>query len=97
MGKYYRGYILCRLGQIGTEWEVVEKVLKLAPEDAAEDWKITYASPVYGMWDLIVEVSFSKLAELDTVVTFLRHREEFRDKIEETSTLVSSKPNYPLE
>lgn len=93
---YYRGYILARLSAIGEEWSIVEKIIELKPKSAEEDWEITYASPVYGMWDIIVEVSFSKLAELDTVVTFLRHEEDFRDRIEETSTLVTSKPNYPL-
>lgn len=97
MAKFYRGYVLARLAQIGTEWDIVENALHLKPTESDEDWEITYASPVYGMWDLIIEVSFTQLAHLDTVVTYLRNNEAFRDKIEETSTLVSSRPNYPLE
>ncbi len=60
---YYRGYILNRLKVIGTEWEVVKKLTNLKSSDPDENWKITYATPVYGGWDVIVECSFSKLKE----------------------------------
>ncbi|GAB4325234.1 MAG: hypothetical protein Kow0069_31160 [Promethearchaeota archaeon] len=96
MGKYYRAYVLCRLARIGTEWEVVEAVLKLKPKEG-EDWKVTYATPVYGMWDLLIELSYTHQSQVDTVVTFVRNNPEFRDKIEETTTLLGSRQNYPLD
>ena len=89
---FYRGYLLVRLARIGTEWDITNKMMNL--EDPEKNWEITYASPIYGPWDLIVEISFKKLEHLDTVVTKLRADDETRDYIEETSTLVSSKPNY---
>lgn len=92
--KYYRGYILARLSKIGAEWDVVNGVIGKRKDDS---WIITYASPVYGNWDLIVEVSFSQLEELDEIVTEIRTDEKFKDVIEETTTLVSSRPNYPLD
>jgi DNA-binding Lrp family transcriptional regulator len=92
MQKCYRGYVLARLSRIGTEWEITEKVMNLK----ANTWEITYATPIYGAWDLIIEVSFEKLEDLDVVVTQIRSDESIRESIEETTTLVSSKPNYPL-
>ena len=73
---YYRGYILIRLKVIGTEWEVVKKLTNLKSSDPDENWKITYATPVYGGWDVIVECSFSKLKDLDKIVTFCRVDDE---------------------
>jgi hypothetical protein len=96
-GKYYRGYIIFRLAKIGTEWQVVNKLMKMKSEDNGQEWKVSYATPIYGAWDLIAEVSFSKLENLDVVVTSIRMDEEVKDFIEETTTLVSSKPNYPLD
>jgi len=95
--KYYRGYILFRLSKIGTEWELVKKLMKMQSEDGGNTWKVTYATPIYGAWDLICEVSFRSLENLDTVVTTIRIDEDAKDFIEETTTLVSSKPNYPFE
>lgn len=91
---YYRGYILIRLKTIGTEWKVVEKLTDLRSTDEKEDWKITYVTPVYGGWDIMVECSFTKLQELDKIVTFIRVDEDISPWIEETTTLVSSKPDY---
>ena len=91
---YYRGYILVRLKIIGTEWKVVEKLKGLKATEEGEDWKVTYATPVYGGWDLIVECSFSKLQDLDKIVTFCRVDNELNQWIEETTTLVSSKADY---
>jgi len=45
---YYRGYILIRLKVIGTEWKVVDKLQGLKSTELEEDWKITYATPLYG-------------------------------------------------
>ena len=91
---YYRGYILVRLKTIGTEWKVVKKLTDLQSTDTSEDWKITYVTPIYGGWDIMVECSFTKLQELDKIVTFIRVDEEISSWIEETTTLVSSKPDY---
>jgi hypothetical protein len=92
---YYRGYILIRLKVIGTEWEVVQKLTNLKSSDQDEDWKITYATPVYGGWDVIVECSFSKLKDLDKIVTYCRVDDELSQWIEETTTLMGSKNDYP--
>ncbi len=92
---YYRGYILIRLKIIGTEWKVVEKLTGLKSTDTEDDWKVSYCTPVYGGWDLIVECSFTKLQDLDKIVTFLRTNEDVAQCIDETTTLVGTKPNYP--
>ena len=80
---------------IGKEWKVVEKLTGLKSTEPGEDWKVTYATPVYGGWDLIVECSFSQLQDLDKIVTFCRIDEELSQFIEETTTLISSKADYP--
>ena len=61
-----------RLKVIGTEWKVVEKLKGLKSSEPGEDWKVTYATPIYGGWDLIVECSFSQLQDLDKIVTYCR-------------------------
>ena len=94
---YYRGYLLMRLKIIGKEWEIVNKLKGLISSEAGEDWKITYATPIYGGWDVIVECSFTKLQELDKIVTYCRVDEELSQWIEETITLCGTKPNYPFE
>ena len=95
--KYYRGYILFRLSKIGTEWKLVEKMKTMMSDDGGDTWKITYATPIYGAWDLICEVSFKVLENLDNVVSAIRMDDDVKDFIEETTTLVSSKPNYPFD
>ena len=80
---------------IGSEWKIVEKLTGLKSTESGEDWKVTYATPVYGGWDLIVECSFSQLQDLDKIVTFCRVDEELSQYIEETTTLISSKADYP--
>jgi hypothetical protein len=91
---YYRGYILIRLKSIGMEWKVVEKLMGLTSNEQDEDWKVTYVTPVYGGWDLVVECSFTKLQELDKIVTYIRVDEDLNSWIEEITTLVSSKQDY---
>jgi hypothetical protein len=91
---YYRGYILVRLKIIGEEWKVVEKISGLKSTEAGENWEVSYATPVYGGWDLIIECSFTKLEELDKIVTALRSDSEIASAIEETTTLCGTKPNY---
>ncbi len=85
---------MVRLKVIGTEWKVADKLKGLKSTEPDEDWAVTYASPVYGGWDLIVECSFTHLKELDKIVTFCRVDEELSTWIEETATLCGTKPNY---
>ncbi|MHA2430915.1 MAG: hypothetical protein ACXACC_07770 [Promethearchaeota archaeon] len=91
---FYRGYILVRLKIIGTEWKVVEKLSSLKSTESEENWRVTYVTPVYGGWDLVVECSFTKLQELDKIVTYIRVDDQLSQWIEETTTLVSSKQDY---
>jgi len=76
---------------------VVDKLSGLKSTEPDEDWMVTYATPVYGGWDLIVECSFSKLQDLDKIVTFCRVDEDLAQWIEETTTLCGTKPNYLVE
>jgi DNA-binding Lrp family transcriptional regulator len=92
---YYRGYILIRLKIIGTQWKIVEKLKKFHPEEDRE-WKITYTSPTYGGWDLIIECAFNNLEDLDEIVSFCRFDNELKEWIEATTTLISTKRNYKL-
>ncbi|MFX0098857.1 MAG: hypothetical protein ACFFCS_04700 [Candidatus Hodarchaeota archaeon] len=94
MSKHYRGYILCRLSKIGSEWDIVN-ALKKINEELTSELKVTYASPIYGAWDLIIEASFAKLEELDSLVTKIRTNAGLQENIEETTTFVSSRPDYP--
>jgi hypothetical protein len=50
---------------------------------------------VYGGWDVIVECSFNSLKELDKIVSYIRMDEDLSSWVEETTTLVSSKADYP--
>ena len=84
-----------RLKVIGSEWKVVEKLKDLKSTEAEDDWKITYATPIYGGWDVIIECSFKKLKDLDKIVTFCRIDEDLSHWIEETTTLMGSKNDYP--
>lgn len=92
---YYRCYILVRLRIIGTEWKVVEKLKGLKSTESGEDWKVTYSTPVYGGWDLIIECSISKLQDLDKIVTYCRVDNELGQWIEETTTLVGTTADFP--
>ena len=73
----------------------MEKLKGMRSSDPDEDWIITYASPIYGGWDVIVECSFSKLQDLDRIVTFVRADKELSEWIEETTTLMGSRKDYP--
>jgi len=72
----------------------VNKLKGLKSTESGENWMITYSTPVYGGWDLIIECSFSKLQDLDKIVTFCRVDNELGQWIEETTTLVSSRPDW---
>ena len=85
---------MVRLKVIGSEWKVVDKIVGLESKEEGEDWKVTYATPVYGGWDLMVECSFTKLEDLDKIVTYCRVDDELSQWIEETTTLCGTKPNF---
>lgn len=92
---YYRGYVLIRLKALGTEWQVVNKLTGLKSTLSEEDWKISYVTPVYGGWDIMVECSINKLHDLDKIVSYIQMDEDLANWIEETTSLVSSKSDYP--
>ena len=92
---YFRGYILIRLKIINTQWKAAEKIKNLVSRNFKDEWEITYATPIYGGWDLIVECKFGKLEDLDNIVSFCRTDEELSQWIEATTTLISTKKNYP--
>ena len=94
---FYRGYILIRLKKIGTEWNVVSKLAGLKSNLTEEKWFISYVTPIYGGWDIMVECSIHKLQELEKIVSFILTDEDLSNWIEETTTLVSIKPDYPEE
>lgn len=88
-GKY-RAYILLRLSNVGKEWQVVDRVKDLFAKDL-----VTYAVPVYGAWDIMVEVSYDQLNQLDTIVTSIREDDQLKAAIEETTTMVGARATYP--
>ncbi len=90
--KKYRAYILLRLSNVGKEWEVVERTKEIFSQDL-----VTYAVPVYGAWDIMVEVSYEQLNQLDNIVTKIREDEVLGDAIEETTTMVGARATYPWE
>lgn len=81
---------------IGTQWKVTEKLKGLKSSNQHEDWHITYVTPVYGGWDLIVECKFINLKDLDKIVSLCRTDSELSQWIEATTTLISTKKNYPF-
>jgi len=81
---------------IGTQWKVTEKLKGLKSQNESKKWQITYATPVYGGWDLIVECKISNLEDLDDIVSFCRTDKELSQWIEATTTLISTKKNYPF-
>ncbi|MFX0029659.1 MAG: hypothetical protein ACFE8B_10645 [Candidatus Hermodarchaeota archaeon] len=80
---------------IGTQWKVTEKLNGLKSKNQNEDWEITYATPIYGGWDLMVECKFNNLEDLEKIVTFCRVDAELSKWIEATTTLIGIKRNYP--
>ena len=81
---------------IGNQWKVAERLEGLKPNDPNGSWQITYATPVYGGWDLLAECIFNNLEDLDEIVSFCRSDPELSQWIEATTTLISTKKNYPL-
>ncbi|MFO8018334.1 MAG: hypothetical protein R6U96_06835 [Promethearchaeia archaeon] len=94
MTSYYRGYILIRLRTIGKEWDIVDKLRGLKSTEEGEEWQVDYATPVYGGWDLIVECRFTKLQDLDKIVTYCRVDEDMGQWIEDTTTLMGSRADF---
>jgi len=66
----------------------------LKSRDQRENWQITYVTPIYGGWDLLVECKFINLEDLDQIVSFCRTDLELSQWIEATTTLISTKKNY---
>ena len=93
---YFRGYILLRLKIIGTQWKIIEKLKNCQPIEG-NNWKITYSSPTYGGWDLIIECIFNKLEDLDEIVSFCRTDNDLKEWIDATTTLISTKKSFDLE
>ena len=87
---------MVRLKIIGTQWKIVEKLKSFQPK-SGHDWKITYSTPTYGGWDLIIECVFNDLEDLDEIVSFCRSDSDLKEWIEATTTLLSTKKNFQLE
>ncbi len=79
---------------IGTQWKIIEKFYNFKPNKPNEDWQITYATPIYGGWDLLVECKFSNLEDLETIISLCRSDKELSQWVEATTTLISTKKNY---
>ncbi|MFX1573779.1 MAG: hypothetical protein ACFFB0_13600 [Promethearchaeota archaeon] len=81
---------------ISAQWKVIEKLKNLKSSNPGENWQVTYSTPLYGAWDLIVECKFKNLEDLDKLVSFCRTEEQLSQWIEATTTLISTKKNYPF-
>ena len=79
---------------IGSQWKVTNKLRNLKSTDKHENWDITYVTPIYGGWDLLIECKFVKLEDLDRILSFCRNDPELSQWIEATTTLISTKRNY---
>lgn len=91
---YYRSYILLRLKIIGSQWNIVEKIKNFNEINSNEEWKISYVTPTYGGWDLIIECFFSSLSDLDKIITYCRTDPELTQWIEATTTMISMKKDF---
>ena len=81
---------MLRLANVGSEWDVCERIKSIFSRD-----RVTYACPVYGAWDIVVEVTFGELNQLDEVVTKIREDGVLKEVTEETTTMVSARNTYP--
>ncbi|MFW9969379.1 MAG: hypothetical protein ACFFDF_04200 [Candidatus Odinarchaeota archaeon] len=79
---------------IGAQWKVTEKLKSFKSNNTDENWQITYVTPVYGGWDLLIECKFNNLEELDKIVSFCRNDLELSQWIDATTTLISTNRNY---
>ena len=94
---HYRGYILIRLKIIGSQWKIVDKINSFNRDKSTEGWKITYITPTYGGWDLIIECLFSNLNDLDTIITYCRTDPDLSQWIDATSTMISVRNDFKLD
>ena len=85
---------MIRLRIIDTQWDIIKKLKKFNLSSTDENWKITYATPTYGGWDLLIECIFSNLEELDKIISFCRTDNDLRKWIETTTTLISIRRNF---
>jgi len=76
------------------QWKVTEKLKGFESNNKNENWKITYVTPIYGGWDLLIECKFINLEDLDNIVSFCRNDSELSQWIDATTTLISTKKNY---
>ncbi len=81
---------------IGTQWKIVEKLKHFQPNEG-HSWMITYSSPTYGGWDLIIECLFNNLDDLDKIASFCRTDNDLKEWIDATTTLISTKKSFNLE
>ncbi|MFW9772966.1 MAG: hypothetical protein ACFFEO_12485 [Candidatus Thorarchaeota archaeon] len=91
---YYRGYILIRLKIIDTQWDIVKKLEEFNLKNKTKDWEITYVTPTYGGWDLLIECIFSSLSDLEKIISFCRLDNDLKSWIETTTTLISVRDNF---
>ncbi|MHA1785762.1 MAG: Lrp/AsnC ligand binding domain-containing protein [Candidatus Helarchaeota archaeon] len=88
--KKFRAYILLRLSAVGKEWEVCDRISKIFERE-----RVPYACPVYGAWDVVVEITFDELNQLDGVVTEIREDSVLKGICDETTTMVAARNTYP--
>ncbi|MFX1494990.1 MAG: hypothetical protein ACFFBZ_11960 [Promethearchaeota archaeon] len=93
---YYRGYILIRLKIIDTQWDIIKKLKRFSSSSSDKNWNITYATPTYGGWDLLIECIFSNLEDLEKIVAFCRSDKDLKKWIEATTTLISIRKNFEI-
>ena len=91
---YYRGYILIRLKIIDTQWDIVKKLKDFNLKSSDKNWEITYVTPTYGGWDLLIECIFSELSDLEKIISFCRLDNDLKRWIETTTTLISVRNNF---
>ncbi|MFX1587575.1 MAG: hypothetical protein ACFFC1_05425 [Promethearchaeota archaeon] len=85
---------MIRLKIIDTQLDIVKKLKKFSSISSDRNWKITYATPTYGAWDILVECIFSNLEDLEQIITFCRSDEDLKQWIEATTTLISVRRNF---
>lgn len=93
---YYRGYILIRLKIIDTQWNIVKKLKEFNSNSSDKNWKITYTTPTYGAWDLLVECIFTNLEDLEKIIEFCRSDTDLKKWIEATTTLISVRKSFEI-
>jgi len=85
---------LIRLKIIDAQWDIVKKLKDFNLNQASDRWKITYTTPTYGGWDLLIECFFKSLKDLENIILFCRTDKDLREWIEATNTLISVRKNF---